>query len=126
METAYKRYPSLATGAARGKPERARDAMIHESRMRTDQHYRADRFIERWQQLGERREALDRSGSDAGAKASGRIMADMAKGLERDPQVESILRNRELVLGIMMESARSLGDDLAFSIGLGRGRGLGI
>jgi hypothetical protein len=53
-------------------------------------------------------------------------MADMAKGLERDPQMESILRNRKLELGITLESTRSLGDDLTFSLGLGRGRGLGI
>ena len=55
-------------------------------------------------------------------------MAAMAKSLERDPQMESLLRNRKLELGIHFETGRSLGGELAFSYGidLGRARGLGI
>jgi hypothetical protein len=71
-------------------------------------------------------EELYRSGRYSASKDCRHAMADMAKGLERDPQMESILRNRKLELGISVESTRSLGDDLAFSLGLGRGRGLGI
>jgi len=53
---------------------------------------------------------------------------DMAKSLERDPQLESILANRKRALGIAFESGRRLGLELAFSHGidLGRGRGIGI
>jgi len=52
----------------------------------------------------------------------------MAKSLERDPQLESILANRKRELGITFESSRRLGRELAFTHGidLGRGRGLGI
>jgi hypothetical protein len=55
-------------------------------------------------------------------------MGDMARGLERDPQLESILANRKTELGIAFESGRRLGLELAFSHGidLGRGRGIGI
>jgi hypothetical protein len=55
-------------------------------------------------------------------------MGDMAKSLERDPQLESILANRKRELGIAFESGRRLGHELAFTHGidLGRGRGLGI
>jgi hypothetical protein len=55
-------------------------------------------------------------------------MGDMAKSLERDPQLESILANRKIELGIQIESGRRLGLELAFSHGidLGRGRGLGL
>jgi hypothetical protein len=52
----------------------------------------------------------------------------MAKSLERDPQMESILAGRKRELGIAIDSGRKLGAELAFNHGidLGRGRGLGI
>jgi len=52
----------------------------------------------------------------------------MAKSLERDPQLESILADRKRELGIAFESGRQLGHELAFAHGidLGRGRGLAI
>ena len=55
-------------------------------------------------------------------------MGDMARSLERDPQMESILANRKRELGISFDSGRRLGIELAFTHGLdlGRGRGLEI
>lgn len=55
-------------------------------------------------------------------------MRGMAKSLERDPQMESILANRKQQLGVTFDSGRKLGAEIAFhqGIGLGRGRGLGI
>ncbi|MGB7044627.1 MAG: conjugal transfer protein TraA, partial [Methylocella sp.] len=53
-------------------------------------------------------------------------MGDMAKSLERDPQIESILANRKRDLGIGIESGRRLGLELAFSHGIDLGRGWGI
>jgi hypothetical protein len=55
-------------------------------------------------------------------------MGDMAKSLERDPQLESILANRKRDLGIAFESGRRLDQELAFTHGidLSRGRGIGI
>jgi hypothetical protein len=55
-------------------------------------------------------------------------MGAMAKSLERDAQVESILRTRKAALGIDARSVRPIGQDLAEIAGLGRGRsrGLGI
>lgn len=52
----------------------------------------------------------------------------MAKSLERDPQLESILANRKHDLGISVDSGRRLGAELAFTHGidLGRGRGIGL
>jgi hypothetical protein len=50
----------------------------------------------------------------------------MAKSLERDPQLESLLANRKRDLGIHTNSGRRLGAELAFSHGIGRGRGIGI
>jgi hypothetical protein len=50
----------------------------------------------------------------------------MASRLERDPQVESILRNRKLELGLAMGRGGDVVQELMGVIGLGRGRGLGI
>jgi len=54
-------------------------------------------------------------------------MAGMARSLERDPQMESILAARKAQLGITIETGRRLGAELAFNHGIdwGRGRGLG-
>jgi hypothetical protein len=53
-------------------------------------------------------------------------MGDMAKSLERDPQLESVLANRKAALGIHMETERRLAQELAFNHGLEvrRDRGL--
>ena len=64
----------------------------------------------------------------SGYKATRAAMGDMAKSLERDPQLKSILVNRKRDLGIGVESGRRLGLELAFTHGidLGRGRGIGL
>ena len=69
-----------------------------------------------------------RRATSSGYKATRSAMGDMAKSLERDPQLESILANRKRDLGIAFESGRRLGQELAFTHGidLGRGRGIGI
>jgi hypothetical protein len=63
----------------------------------------------------------------AGRKAIQSEMAGMAKSLERDPQMESILAVRKAQLGITIDTGRRLGAELAYNHGidLGRGRGLG-
>lgn len=64
----------------------------------------------------------------ANLSVSSANMRGMAKSLERDAQVESILRGRKASLGVDMRSARSIGQDLAEIAGIGRGisRGIGI
>ena len=62
----------------------------------------------------------------SGYKLTRSTMSDMAKSLERDPQLESLLANRKSELGINIDSGRRLGAELAFSHGIGRGRGLGL
>jgi len=53
-------------------------------------------------------------------------MGNMVAGLERDPQLESLLEGRRRDLGISFESGLGISRDLAISHGLGRGRGRGI
>ena len=64
----------------------------------------------------------------SGYKATRSAMSDMAKSLQRDPQLESLLANRKAALGINTGTSRRLGAALAFSHGLdlGRGRGIGL
>jgi Glu-tRNA(Gln) amidotransferase subunit E-like FAD-binding protein len=53
-------------------------------------------------------------------------MIGVAKSLERDPQVESILRQRKEILGVAELPGRNLGQSLADMIRRTRGRGIGI
>ena len=127
-EAAYKKNPELALDASSGNPARAIRALQLETELRTDPSRRADRFVERWQKLDHTSQRQYQAGDIAGYKAARSAMGDMAKSLERDPQLESILANRKRDLGIAFESGRRLGQELAFTHGidLGRGRGIGI
>ena len=84
--------------------------------------------MQRWQKLDHTSQRQYQGGDIAGYKATRSAMGDMAKSLERDPQLESILANRKQELGIAFESGRRLGQELAFTHGIdiGRGRGIGI
>ncbi|MBA4043611.1 MAG: Ti-type conjugative transfer relaxase TraA [Erythrobacter sp.] len=127
-EAAYVKRPELAREAAGGQVRRAVQALQLETELRTDPQRRADRFVERWQKLGQTSQRQYQAGDMSGYKATRSAMGDMAKSLQRDPQLESILANRKLELGISFDSGRSLGRELAFTHGidLGRGRGIGI
>ncbi|MBX9647246.1 MAG: Ti-type conjugative transfer relaxase TraA [Xanthobacteraceae bacterium] len=127
-EAAYKKNPELAREAGGGQVNRAIRALQLETELRTDPSRRADRFVERWQKLDHASQRQYQSGDMYRYKATRSAMGDMAKSLERDPQLESILANRKRDLGIAFESGRRLGQELAFTHGidLGRGRGIGI
>jgi hypothetical protein len=127
-EAAYKKKPELVREAAGGQLNRAIRALQFETELRTDPGRRADRFVERWQKLDHTSLRQYQAGDLAGYKSTRSAMGDMAKSLERDPQLESILANRKQELGIAFESGRRLGIELAFTHGidLGRGRGIGI
>lgn len=74
--------------------------MDRERAMQADPTVRADRFVQHWQQLdGERQRLHGWQHDEARGKVEGQ-MRTMAGALERDPQVESILRNRSQELGI--------------------------
>jgi hypothetical protein len=127
-EAAYKKNPELASEAATGRVARTVRALQLETELRTDPARRADRFVERWRELGQTSQRQYQAGDMSGYKATRAAMGNMAKSLERDPQLESILAGRKRDLGIQIESGRRLGLELAFSHGidLGRGRSLGL
>lgn len=126
MASAMRRDPALLREAAAGRSGPMIAAMGHEARVRADPNLRADRFVERWQELRQDRERLYRAGDMAGREKAGKEMADMAKSLERDPQVESILRGRTRELGLEMgkDRGRDLGRQMTHELGIDRDRGL--
>ena len=129
-EAVYKKNPELVREAAGGQVNRAIRALQLETELRTDPSRRADRFVERWQKLDRASQRQYQAGDMSGYKSTRAAMGDMAKSLQRDPQLESLLANRKRELGIggNFGSGRRLGDELAFTHGidLGRGRSIGL
>ena len=126
LEQAYARDPALAGEAASGRTQRAIRVLQLEAEVRADPVLRADRFVERWQGLERQRSALQGAGDIAGADQIKDSMGAMAKSLERDPQVESLLHARKTELGLAADTGRSVWRGLSDHLGIGRGRGLGI
>jgi Ti-type conjugative transfer relaxase TraA len=124
LGSAFRSGPELIREAAEGRSHAAMQAMQAEAEIRIDPFQRADRFVEGWQQLRQQHQELVRDGDFRGAKTAARHMADMAKSLERDAQLESVLglRSRELGLEIAQDMGRSIGRDLAASIPFDHGR----
>ncbi|NQE62378.1 Ti-type conjugative transfer relaxase TraA [Caulobacter sp. RHG1] len=126
LERAYMREPGLASEIASGRTQRAIQVLQLETEVRADPRLRADRFVERWQSLERQRSALHFEGDMTGARQIKDRMGAMAKSLERDPQVESLLRTRRVELGLPAELGRGVGEGLSRYLGLGRGRGIGL
>lgn len=128
-EAVYKKNPEFAAAVASGDPDRAapaRRALQLETEMRKNPDLRADPFVERFQELKQTGERQYAAGDYSGYRAARAEMGNMVAGLERDPQLESLLEGRKRDLGISFDSGLGIGRDLALTHGLGRGRGLGI
>jgi Ti-type conjugative transfer relaxase TraA len=126
LASALQRQPGLASEAAAGRSQGAIRAMQLEAEIRVDPVQRADRFVNDWQRLGQARLTMQRDGDTKGAQRLTNRMTDMAKGLERDPQVESLLRNRTRELGLGKDIMRELSRDLAASVSFERTRSIGM
>ncbi len=126
ISAAFSRQPELVGQAASGRTASAIRAMQLEAEIRTNPAMRADRFVENWQRLHRQRDQAFQTGNDSRAQAASASMGAMAKSLERDPQVDSLLRNRKIELGLRANGAGGIAHQLHEALGLGRGRGLGI
>jgi Ti-type conjugative transfer relaxase TraA len=126
LASALRREPELMREAAAGRPQAAIRAMQLEAEIRADPAQRASHFVSDWQRLGRARDALMRQGNVSGASGVSRQMAGMAKSLERDPQMESLLRARTRELGLSIEPSRDLARDLTASLTMNRSRTLGM
>lgn len=99
--------------------------MMLESEVRADPALRADRFVEDWRTLRNQHQALNHAGDDAGMRRVQSGMSTMAKSLERDAQVESLLKKRMPELGLRASGGASLSHDLQEWLGISRSRELG-
>jgi Ti-type conjugative transfer relaxase TraA len=125
LRAAFVRDMRLIDEIAGGDTSGATAAMDWERRYRADPEFRADHFVRAWRQLGDRHELFERHGDEGNARRVARQMAQLAETLARDPQVESLLRQRSKELGIPSFIERPLSQALPDWIGWGRGRGLG-
>ena len=102
------------------------ERLDNERAMQSDPNVRADRFVERWRELqGQRQQLRGWQHDEARGKVEGQ-MQGFAKSLERDPQVDSILRNRRQELGIGQHMRQSEGVSRELERSLTRGRSLGL
>jgi len=126
LEAAFSADHRLIGEASEGRTQSAIRAMQLETEMRSDPNLRADVFVQRWQALDRQRRLLIREQETGKAARVADSMIGMAKSLDRDPQVESILRNRRQVLGLPSAIKQGVGRELADMMARTRSRGLGI
>ena len=126
LASALARDPQLAAQAAQGNTGGAVRAMAEEQRVRLDPELRAGRFVESWRDMQRAHAGLERAGDTQGAAKMRGRMETLAGGLHRDPQLESALRRRAPELALKMERGRSIGQELAQSIGGARDRDRGM
>jgi Ti-type conjugative transfer relaxase TraA len=126
LASAIERDPRLARDAAEGNTGGAAKAMETERQVRIDPEKRAGRFVEQWQDMKAARASMERAGDRAGAEKLGKRMESIAGGLHRDPQLESALKRHAPELALNMERGRSIGQELAQSVGQGRDRDRGM
>jgi Ti-type conjugative transfer relaxase TraA len=124
LASALAENSSLVRETAEGRTQPAIRAMRIETEIRNDPGKRADRFVSRWRGLDQQRMSFADSGQHGSAKRIADNMSAMAEGLHRDPQLESVLRNRTRQIGIEMQMDAGIGRQLMRY--LGRGLGLGL
>ena len=126
LRAAFNADHGLIDQAANGRTAAAIRAMALEAELRTESAQRADQFVAAWRHNMRRLQALERERDYDASNGIRRNLTDMAKSLHRDPQLESLLRNRAKELGINKAGGASLSHELLNSPGLSRGRGLGL
>ena len=116
LANALERRPELIAEAADGRSQEAMRAMQHEATVRTDPALRSERFVKDWQGLSTARKQLEQQGDRAGTARVSAKLAELAKGLERDPQLEGLLRGKTRELGIELKPERSIANELTATL----------
>ncbi|MCC6479761.1 MAG: Ti-type conjugative transfer relaxase TraA, partial [Sphingomonadaceae bacterium] len=116
LANALDRRPELIAEAAGGRIQEVMRAMQDEAALRTDPALRSERFVSDWQGLSTARKQLEQQGDRAGAARVSAKLTELAKGLERDPQVEGLLRGKTRELGIDPKPERSIADELTATL----------
>jgi hypothetical protein len=126
LRNAFSAERPLIDEAAKGRTSAAIRAMQMETELRSNLSQRADRFVRTWQHQMRQYRSLTRAGEESAADRLRQTMADMGKSLERDPQLESLLRTRHKELGLPAGAGGSLSHDIQQWLGRSRSRGLGM
>ncbi len=133
LRRAVNRDLSLIPEAVKGKTDRAIQAMEQQAKLRIEaqrvaaaNERRADAFVDQWQRQSQQYRSLRKNGSSAASDKVRASLVGMAKGLARDPQLESVLANRRPQLGLDAMSTKPLSQDLQKSLGRSRGLGMGM
>jgi hypothetical protein len=116
----------LIDDAAKGRTAAAVRAMALESELRSNPERRAERFIGEWQKLSREREVHRFNADEAGIRRAEAGMTAMGKQLQRDPQLESLLRPRARELGIQSGSGGSLSHTIQDWLDRSRRRDIGL
>ena len=117
---------SMTELSGRERVSQVIERLDHERAMQADPNVRADRFVERWQELEGQRQQLRGWQHDAARGKVAGQMQGLAKSLERDPQVESLLRNRRQEIGIGQHMRQNEGVARELEQSLTRGRSIGL
>ena len=116
LAKALERRPELVAEAAGGRSQETMRAMQNEAAVRADPALRTERFVSDWQRLSAARKQLEQQGDRAGAARASEKLTELAKGLERDPQVETLLRGKARELGIDPKPERSIANELTATL----------
>jgi len=125
LRAAFANNPALIGEAASGRTANAIRQMVAEGEIRVAENQRADRFVADWQMKARQLKTLERNGDHDASWGVREGMEGMAKSLQRDPQLESLLRNRMKELGLSSQGGASLSHDLQDYLSPSRSRGLG-
>jgi Ti-type conjugative transfer relaxase TraA len=102
-------------------------AMDRERALQADPNIRAERFIERWNALRSERQQLRGWQQDEARDKIESQMRGMSQSLERDPQLESVLRNRAQEMGIShIRQEQTIAREMERQLTQGRSQSLGM
>jgi len=138
LREAFGQSEALTRDAAEGRTARAiaemeqrqaaraaeRSASAWEqTRLTAEAEKRAERFVSAWT----KESALAKDGASHAARSEARAnLANMAKGLQRDPELEALLMSRRTQLGLDAASTKKLSRDIQRYLGRGRGTGISM
>jgi Ti-type conjugative transfer relaxase TraA len=131
MESALRHSPALRQAmveqSGNERVNTLMTGMAQEREALADPHVRADRVVERWKSLSTQRDKLKGWQHDDQRAPVEKAMRQIAEGVGRDPQVESLLRHRRHELGLGKGvSGDSISRELQRAIHYDRDRGLGL
>jgi hypothetical protein len=116
---------SLIDESAKGRTARTMQAMMIEGQLRVEGMERADSFVAEWQAKTRQFQRLRKLGDDVGAERVAERIDDLAKSFQRDPQLDSLLRQRSN-RGMASSENDSLSRDIQTWLDRSRSRGIGI